>query len=247
MRYGPSLRGFVVGVLVGSVIGSVGVAGATFGLKGWSRFSEDFRNGYVNGFLDMANLARNLEPGGWVDKRYPYLPAVKPQEWRGVIDKIYTEPANKDYLITSMMQLAGKRLEDRYGKAEDPLLRQKRRTDAQMEALRKKLSQGAKLNPATPPPAAKPDEAAKPAGEKPASGAVEVPVPPRPRKWCRCDGTDPKAAREKRKAEAAAEESRSDAEMDRAAGIAPAKTPPNAPPAKPAKAAEPAKAAPAAK
>lgn len=242
MRYGPSLRGFVVGVLVGSVIGSVGVAGATFGLKGWSRFSEDFRNGYVNGFLDMANLARNLEPGGWVDKRYPYLPGVKPQEWRFVIDKIYTEPANKDYLITSVMQLAGKRLEDRHGKAEDPLLRQKRRSEAQMEALRKKLSQGAKLTPAPPPPAAKPDEAAKPAGEKPASGAVEV--PPRSRKWCRCDGTDPKAAREKRKAEAAAEEARIDAEMERAAGIAPAKTQPSAPPAKPA---EPAKAAPAAK
>lgn len=243
MRYGPSLRGFVVGVLVGSVIGSAGVAGATFGLKGWSRFTEDFRNGYVNGFLDMANLARNLEPGGWVDKRYPYLPAVKPQEWRGVVDKIYTEPANKDYLITSVMQLAGKRLEDRYGKAEDPLLRQKRRSEAQMAALRKKLDEDAKKGkPVT--PAAKPAESAKPAVEKPSSEPVQVPAPPRSKKWCRCDGTDAKAAREKRKAEAAAEAARIDEEMDRAAGIAPAKTPPNAPPAK---AAEPAKAAPAAK
>lgn len=220
MRYAPSLRGFTAGVLVGTILGSVGVAAATFGLKGWSRFSEDFRNGYVNGFLDMANLARNLDPGGWVDKRYPYLPAVKPQEWRGVIDKLYTEPANKDYLITSAMQLAAKRLEDRYGKAVDPLLRQQKRSQSQLEAVGKKMAakSGVK-NPATPTP-------------KAAEGPAVIPLEPSPRKWCRCDGTDPKAAREKRRAEAAAAEAAeaAAAKADSKAA-APAKTPPKAPPA----------------
>lgn len=225
---------------MGTILGSAGVAAATFGLKGWTRFSEDFRNGYVNGFLDMANLARNLEPGGWVDKRYPYLPAVRPQEWRGVIDKLYTEPANKDYLITSMMQLAAKRLEDRYGKAEDPLLRQKRRSDAQMEAVRRKMAaEGGAGSAETESPKTAQTESPKtaqtqspktaaPAGTKPSAEPVKIPVEPRSRKWCRCDGTDPKAAREKRRAEAAAAEAAEEA-AEKAAALA--RTPPNAPPA----------------
>jgi hypothetical protein len=230
MRYGPSLRGFTVGVLVGTILGSAGVAAATFGLKGWSRFSEDFRNGYVNGFLDMANLARNLEPGGWVDKRYPQLPAVRPQEWRGVIDKLYTEPANKDYLITSAMQLAAKRLEDRYGKAEDPLLRQKKRSEAQMAAVRRKLAaeggageaetQSPKVTETQSPKVAETESPKTAETESPKVAAPEAgqeAVAPRTKKWCRCDGTDPKAAREKRRAEAAAAEAAEEAAPQRGA------------------------------
>ena len=65
MRYSPSLRGFAAGVLVGLLAGSAGMASATFGLNGWSRFSEDFRNGYLNGFLDMANLALSILLSPW--------------------------------------------------------------------------------------------------------------------------------------------------------------------------------------
>lgn len=209
MRSGSTLRGFTIGLLVGLLAGSAGMASATFGMNGWTRFSEDFRNGYMNGFLDMANLARNLQPGGWVDERYPPFPQAKPQEWRGVIDKLYQDPANKDYTITSMIQLAAKTMEGRYGKPVDPALRAKARMDAQLAAVREKMMKqqaeaAAKGQAAPAAPGAAAGTAAPPAAT--ASGeAVELPVPARPKKWCRCDGTDPAAARAKRRAEAAAE------------------------------------------
>lgn len=239
MRYSPSLRGFAAGVLVGLLAGSAGMASATFGLNGWSRFSEDFRNGYLNGFLDMANLARNLEPGGWVDERYPAFPMAKPQEWRGIIDKLYQDPANKDYLITSIIQLAAKTLEQRYGKPTDPAVRAKARMEAQLAAVReRKLRQAAKegQKPAAE-AAANAPESAKPAAAPPAAPAAKpvdpalqekiakIAVPPRTKKWCRCDGTDPQAAREKRRAEAAAAEAEDEAPAAKPAPAAPAPKP----------------------
>lgn len=241
MRNGTSLRGFTVGVLVGVLAGSAGMASATFGLKAWTRLSDDYRTGYINGFLDMATLARNLQPGGWVDERYPAFPQARPLEWKGTIDKLYEDPANKDFLITSMIQLAGKKMEERYGKPTDPAQRAKARMDAQLAALKNKFAKSAENTAeknkeeaadaaakAPAKPAEKPAAAATPAVPLPEGKAVQVPVPPRSnRKWCRCDGTDYKAAREKRRAEAAAAEA-AEEEAAKAAAAKAAAAPPSA-------------------
>lgn len=195
------------------------MASATFGLTGWSRFSEEFRNGYLNGFLDMANLARNLEPGGWVDERYPSFPKVKPQEWRGAIDKLYQDPANKDYLITSMIQLAARTMKERYGAPTDPSQRARARMLAQLAAVKAKNERRAAAVAAKDPAEAprgdkagdKPAEAKANVAVQPAGKPAQLPLPPHRKKWCRCDGTDPEAARAKHREEAAAREAAEDA------------------------------------
>lgn len=85
--------------------------------KGWARFTEDFRFGYVFGFLDMANLARNLDPGGYVDENYPFWPKVKPTEWKTIVDELYRNPENQQNSMTGILHMAAKELEKKYGPA----------------------------------------------------------------------------------------------------------------------------------
>src|SRR3569832_948218 len=89
MKTSPSSRAIGAGILVGKLIGSAGIAAAGFGWKAWSSLKTDYKLGYVGGFLDMANLARNLQPGGWVDTKYPYLPQVKPYLCAAELDQLY--------------------------------------------------------------------------------------------------------------------------------------------------------------
>ena len=232
MKTRSPLRGFVSGVMVGLLLGSGGMAVASFGYKGWTRFNTDFKGGYVTGFLDFTNLARNLDPGGYVDQRYPYLPQVKPLEWVTKIDELYAKPENQDYTMASMLQLAAHKLEEKYGKAEDPVARTRRRMQDQLAALAKRrAAQHAQQAPdgQAAPGVAAPTGAAAPAATPPAKTLVpKTPNIPHPRKWCRCDGTDVKAAIAARKAKAEAEE-RADEEEDAVPEPAPAAAPPASP------------------
>lgn len=119
-RHGSSRgfgRGLFVGLLAGLVLGSSAMVLAAPTGKGWTRFTEDFRFGYVFGFLDMANLARNLEPGGYVDEHYPLWPKVSPMEWKTMVDELYRNPENQKYSMTGILQLAAVNLEKKYGPA----------------------------------------------------------------------------------------------------------------------------------
>jgi len=201
-----TIRGFAAGVLVGVVIGSAGIGAAAIGHKGWMRFSEDFRGGYVAGFIEMANLARNLQPGGWVDQRYPYLPQVKWIEWRDTVTQLYVDPENQSYSISSMLQLASHELEKKYGKAGDPQLRVMEKMKTQLSAVVKNRELTAAKNPAAGAAAVAPAPASSPTiVVQPSSPMTRVEIP-RVRKWCRCDGKDPKAAQAERQARAKAAE-----------------------------------------
>src|SRR5690349_21595412 len=114
MRFQFSLRDFGAGAVLGLALGTAGVSAAAFGYDGWNKFSYDFRVGYVNGFLSMANLARNLDPGGWVDSKYPMVPTAKPAEWAAKVDELYKDPENQHYSMTSILQTAAHELEKKY-------------------------------------------------------------------------------------------------------------------------------------
>lgn len=230
MRDFRSLRGFTSGVLVGILVGSAGVSVAAIGYKGWSKFSPDFRAGYAAGFVDMSNLARNLDPGGYIDTNYPYIVGARAHDWSALVDELYKKPEYQGHTITSMMQLATKILEERFGKTSPPEARTARKMQLQLEALRQKREEMG----------LPPDEGKSTVTEAPAK-SVEPAKPavrpaPKPRKWCRCDGKDPKVARAERRAAAQAarkskEGAENPAEGAGAAGNADSssKTPPNAP------------------
>jgi hypothetical protein len=209
-----TLRGFGAGLLIGILVGSAGIATAAFGLKGWNTFSSDFRLGYIAGFLEMANITRNLDPGGWVDLRYPYVEA-EPLEWFAKVDELYKTPENSDYSITTMMQLAAVELEKVKGKAPSPEERAAKRFLQQLEAVRQRAIAAGKLPPDA---AVKKPLAPKPLPPKSATKPADAPE----KKWCRCDGKDPKAARAERRAKAAAEESKAKAASPDAAKPVPA-------------------------
>ena len=184
MRRSGSIRGFSVGVVVGILVASAGMAVAAFGYKGWQRVSEDFRNGYVQGFIEMANLARNLDPGGWVDTKYPYVPKAKFIEWRVRADELYAKPENQKYAIDSLLQLVARDLEGRYGtvRAEE---RQRSIMAMQLKQLYERQVEEAKAKGLPPPPA--PAELPK---DFVPHKTIAKPDKKRTKKWCRCDGSD---------------------------------------------------------
>jgi hypothetical protein len=202
MRKFSFLRGFSSGVAIGVLVGSAGMAAAAFGYKGWQVFSNDFKGGYVSGFLDMANLARNLQPGGWVDDHYAYLPGVRVIEWKLKLDEIYSKPENQKYSVESALQLAGHELEEKHGKSLTPEERERSITMQMLAARRKKQIEEATAKGLPPPPEIVMPDASVPAHAPRTAGD---PNKPKVRKWCRCDGTDPKLARQQRKARAAEE------------------------------------------
>jgi len=217
-RFRPSRGGFpaglLVGVLLGTVIGSAGLSVAAFGYPGWQKFSEEFKVGYITGFLDMSHLARNLAPGGWVDTKYPMVSKAKPREWAATIDTLYQKPENQNYTVTSILQLASHKLQDKYGK-DSPEERTTRKMKAQLEAARKKHEANVAAGKVPPPEKTPPPRA-------PGKGVKLSDLAPK-KKWCRCDGKDPKQARAARKAAAVKEES-----VEKATAPADRKTPPSA-------------------
>jgi len=236
-----SIRAFGAGVLLGVIVGSAAVAGAAFGYKAWTSVHDDYKIGYVAGFFSMANLARNLQPGGWVDSRYPHLPQVKAPVWRAKLDELYAKPENQKYSVNGLLQVAARELEKQYGKAIDPIERARQNMKEKLRAIaaRKQREQQQAGATAGKPEGSvaqeteagdeatdvelpvEPSEKVDAPAKKPA--AVEAPVE-RKKKWCRCDGTDPQAARAERQAKAKAEE-----EAEEMAAKSSAKTPPNAP------------------
>lgn len=229
MRRRFSIRDFGAGAIAGLMLGTSGFAAAALGYEGWQKLSQDFKIGYVAGYLDMSNIARNLDPGGYIDTKYPKAHA-KPVEWAAMVDVLYKDPAYQRYTINSMMQAAAVKLEEKYGKT-DPVQRSRDRMAFQMEAMRRKKEAQAKKKGA---PA--PEVKHQKAPERTVS-APKKPTTPKPRKWCRCDGKDPKAERAKRRA-AREEAARAAAAGEKApaTGTAPAAdkaatTPPKQPPA----------------
>ncbi len=207
MRRKISLRDFGAGAVLGLLLGTAGLSAASFGYDGWAKFSLDFKGGYITGFMAMANLARNLDPGGYVDTQYPLVTQAKPGEWVSVIDGLYKKPENQGYQVTSIIQYAAHELEKKYGKALPAEERTRRRMEAQLQALKKRREaaalQAGKEAPAPPKHIAQPEKTVKTPAlpkEKPA------------RKWCRCDGKNPKEERAKRRA--------ARAEAEKAAGAA---------------------------
>jgi hypothetical protein len=207
-------RAFGAGVLLGLMIGSAGMAAASFGYKAWSTVSVDYKNGFVAGFLTMANLARNLQPGGWVDQKYPHIPKAKPVEWSKTLDELYAKPENRKYTVTGMLQAVARDLEKKYGPAQDPMDRTRdqmleklralgeRNKNEQPEGEAGKAGEGESGAPLANAPG---DDKAQPGpndkGEPKALPRTDFPND-RKRKWCRCDGTDPKLARAARQANA---------------------------------------------
>lgn len=177
---------------------------AAFGYQGWQRFSDDFKGGYVTGFLAMAGLARNLQPGGWVDEKYPEVPNAKPLEWVAVISELYKDPKNQGYSMPSIMMTAARRLEEKHGKALPPYERAKQRMQRQLETARKNRAAAGVPPPEPQAAAAPPNEMQGASNSKASASKAAVNKPPR--KWCRCDGKDPKAARAQRKEAAEAKE-----------------------------------------
>ena len=191
MRYRISFRDFIAGAVFGLLVGSATLSVASIRYEGWARLSQDFKTGYVTGFLSCANLVRNLDPGGFLDSKYPAVPQATPTEWAAAVDQLYKDPANQGYSIHSILQSAAQEMERKYGKAIDPHIRAAQRALSQMARLKKKSE-------AEGPVVKKPEKIVK-APEK----TVKQPVTKKPRKWCRCDGKDPKVERAKRRAEAA--------------------------------------------
>jgi hypothetical protein len=145
-RHGSSRgfgRGLFVGLLAGLVLGSSAMVLAAPTGKGWTRFTEDFRFGYVFGFLDMANLARNLEPGGYVDEHYPLWPKVNPMEWKTMVDELYRNPENQKYSMTGILQLAALNLEKKYGPAPSIVERIKPQLAGMLKAAEERKAEAA--------------------------------------------------------------------------------------------------------
>jgi hypothetical protein len=203
MRRKFSIRDFGAGAVVGLVIGTSGLAAAALSYTGWQKLSQDFKIGYVTGYLDMAGIARNLDPGGYVDTRYPRAHA-KAVEWAALIDKLYKDPEYQSYSINSMMQAVAHKLQEQFG-ATSADERMKSRMARQLEMIKKRQELQAEKAGKQPPKNTKLVEAP----EK----KVSPPKKPTTRKWCRCDGKDPKAERARRRA--------ARAEAEKAAGAKP--------------------------
>lgn len=224
MNVRQSFRGFGLGVLVGLLVGSTGVATAALGYKGWERFSKDFLQGYIVGFMEMSNLARNLHPGGWVDQRYPYGDA-KSAEWYPLLDEFYKDPKYQGYTLPSLLGAASTVLAERHNipSADE---RARKRFQEQLMAAQKRAAAEAAKTGASPEDAAQAgsevasEKAAKKAAKNAAGGdsnkvpAVGEPAERSGRKWCRCDGKDPKVERLRRRAKAEAEYAAFVAEME---------------------------------
>ena len=136
-------RGVFVGLLAGLVLGSSAMVLAAPTGKGWARFTEDFRFGYVFGFLDMANVARNLDPGGYVDEKYPLWPQAKPTEWKALVDELYRNPENQKYPLTGILRMAGVTLEKKYGPAPSIVERLKPQLSTLLKAAEKAKAEAA--------------------------------------------------------------------------------------------------------
>jgi hypothetical protein len=218
MRKGLSIRDFIAGAVFGLLLGTASFSVASIGYEGWTKLSSDFRIGYITGFLSLANLVRNLDPGGWLDTRYPAVPKATPIEWAATVDTLYKDPKFQRYSIHSMLQAAGSELQKTHGKPIDPYERVKQRAQTQMQRLEaRRKAAGTK------------------AGEKSASEPKHIQAPEKKvaapakaakagRKWCRCDGKDPKAERARRRAEAA-EKAEAETQADAAKKADPGKQP----------------------
>jgi len=149
LKNGP--WGFGAGIVLGLMIGSASLSVAAFGYKGWQRFGRDFQLGYLTGFFDMANLARNLDPDGYVDENFPLWPKARLTDWHNAVNELYMDPENREYGMYAILRLAAEELKKKYGPAPSAAKRLQpafteqiqRARKAEQEALSKDMAQKA--------------------------------------------------------------------------------------------------------
>ncbi len=234
MRFKSGPWGFGAGILLGFVIGSTSLAMATFGYKGWQRFSRDFQVGYLTGFLDMANLARNLDPDGFIEEKYPTWPKATLADWHNAVNKLYQDPENQQYGMYAMMRLAGAELEKKYGPPPSAAERLTPAFKQQIEKARKvelaaRAKAGDKPAPAAAPPAAPPAAAAP---ERESGSGVSGPRWHHKRRRCPCPDEEKDTASQEKAAENAAAALSLPDQGKAATATEPGKTTPG-PPSKP--------------
>lgn len=109
-------KGFALGVVAGAVLGSAAMAGASVTYKAWSRGSDDFRIGYIHGFLDVVRMAKNENPFGEIDRRYHLWAEVKPFEWYMHLVQFYRKEENHKYETSAALEFVSAELQQKHGK-----------------------------------------------------------------------------------------------------------------------------------
>ncbi|HYC54156.1 MAG TPA: hypothetical protein VEL28_04380 [Candidatus Binatia bacterium] len=172
MRRHGLTSGFFAGLTIGIIIGSVGLSAGAVGYKAWMTNGQDFRLGYISGFMDMTMLARNLHPQGFIDETYPFFKNARIRDYYDAIDNFYKDPENQKHSMYSAMTLISDEMEKKFGKPQSAIERMAPNIEKKLEAARAKQAARAASAGAAKAPAAAPKPAA--------------PKPPKRKIWCKC-------------------------------------------------------------
>ena len=104
-----------VGLVAGFILGSASVSTATLGQKGWNRFGQLFKEGYVAGFVECVRVAKGLDPFSYVSTQFPAPSRAKPTVWVKTIDDLFAQEEHKNRTLPQLMIIAGTKLEPEYG------------------------------------------------------------------------------------------------------------------------------------
>jgi hypothetical protein len=108
------MRGLVLGVVFGLLVGSVGHVYSAIKKEGWERQDPLFRQGYVAGFLDVIRMAKTSSPDTYLDNNYRLPPGAKIRDWVAEIDELYELEGNANAPVPRIISLAGPRLEEKF-------------------------------------------------------------------------------------------------------------------------------------
>ena len=196
MRMPPEgfTRGMVLGVTLGLVVGSTGVAAAAFGKKGWERWGSMFQGGYVAGFVDCVRVAKAREGSSLIALSYMVPVNAKAVHWQSKVSELYAKKENHNRPMSQIMAMAGNELVGKLGpdvQGSDGLQRLRQFLEKRKKRLQEKAkAEGAETEKA-PKAAGTPDRAAtgtedrfetKPGGERSAKSAGVNPAEPQPEK-----------------------------------------------------------------
>ncbi len=111
------IKGLVVGVVAGLVLGGVGLSAAAFGKKGWDRLGTifDFKSGYVAGFNDCVRVAKASEPYGFMAATYVLPTAATMRDWVAAVERAYATEKYATSPLSHVMVVVGKELEKTFG------------------------------------------------------------------------------------------------------------------------------------
>ena len=111
------IKGLVVGVVAGLVLGGVGLSAAAFGKKGWDRLGTifDFKTGYVAGFNDCVRVAKASEPNGFMARTYILPTAATMRDWVAAVERAYATEKYATSPLSHVMVVVGKELKKTFG------------------------------------------------------------------------------------------------------------------------------------